>query len=174
MELSGHVGVNPGPAGIVEPSMTNPQRPPADGDTLLLEYVRDRDAPCPLCGYNLRNLSTTTCPECREALSLTVRFRKPRFGWLLVTVIPSAFSGIAAVLLLTPLMISVYFGPAPWQIWAVDAFGWLSGVSALVLLKYRYAFLKQPEAAQRVWAAMAWVIHLIAFAAFIAVVLLFQ
>ena len=62
--------------------------------------------------------------------------------------------------------------PAPWPLWAVDAFGWLSGVSALVLVKYRYAFLRPPQAAQRVWAAMAWVIHIIALAAFMAVVLL--
>ena len=172
MELARQVGVNQGPAAIVEPSMTTADQPPADSDKLLLEFVRDRDAPCPRCGYNLRNLSTTTCPECREALSLTVGFRKPRFGWLLVTVIPGAFSGIAAALLLMPLMFSVYYGPAPWQLWAVDAFGWLSGVSALVLLKYRYAFLRQPQAAQRVWAVMAWVFHIAAFAAFMAVVLL--
>ncbi len=154
--------------------MTTADQPPADSDKLLLEFVRDRDAPCPRCGYNLRNLSTPTCPECREALSLTVGFRKPRFGWLLVTATPGAFSGIAAVLLLIPLMTSVFLqgGPVPWPIWAVDAFGWLSGVLALVLVKYRYAFLQQPQAAQRVWAVMAWVIHIAALAAFIAVALL--
>ena len=166
--------MNQGPAAIVEPSMTTADQPPADSDKLLLEFVRDCDAPCPRCGYNLRNLSTPTCPECREALSLTVGFRKPRFGWLLVTVTPSAFSGIAAALLLIPLMGSVFFpgGPAPWPLWAVDAFGWLSGVLALVLVKYRFAFLRQPQAAQRVWAVMAWVIHIAALAAFIAVALL--
>ncbi len=156
--------------------MTNAARPPADGDKLLLEYVRDRDAPCPLCGYNLRDLSTPTCPECREALSLTVGFRKPRFGWLLVTVTPGAFSGIAAALLLIPMVGSLFFSPnspAQWPIWGVDAFGWLSGVSALVLVKYRYAFLRQPQAAQRVWAVMAWAIHFAAFAVFMAIAILF-
>ncbi len=157
--------------------MTTADRQPADGDKLLLEYVRDRDAPCPLCGYNLRDLSTPTCPECREALSLTVGFRKPRFGWLLVTVIPGAFSGIAATLLMIPLVGSLLLSPnspAPWQIWGVDAFGWLSGLAALVLVKHRYAFLRQPQAAQRVWAVMAWVIHIVALGAFIAFVILFQ
>ncbi len=156
--------------------MTTADRQPADGDKLLLEYVRDRDAPCPLCGYNLRDLSTPTCPECREALSLTVGFRKPRFGWLLVTVTPGAFSGIAATFLIIPLVGSLLFPPssAPWQLWGVDAFGWLSGLAALVLVKYRYAFLRLPQAAQRVWAVMAWAIHIAALAAFIAVVILFQ
>ncbi len=174
MELSRHVGVNQGPSGIVEPSMTTAEPPPADSDKLLLEYVRDRDAPCPLCGYNLRNLSTPTCPECREALSLAVGFRKLRIGWLLVTVVPGMFSGIAAAMLLIGLITSLFSpsGPAPWPLWGVDAFGWLSAVSTLVLLKYRYPFLRQPQAFQRVWAVMAWAIHLAALAVFIAIVLL--
>ena len=157
--------------------MTTADRQPADGDKLLLEYVRDRDVPCPLCGYNLRDLSTPTCPECREALSLTIGFRKPRFGWLLVTVTPGAFSGIAAAFLLIPLVGGLLFSPnspAPWPIWGVDAFGWLSGLAALVLVKYRYAFLRLPQAAQRGCAVMAWAIHIAALAAFIAVVILFQ
>jgi len=156
--------------------MTNADRQPADGDKLLFEYVRDRDAACPLCGYNLRDLSTPTCPECREALSLTVGFRKPRFGWLIVAITPGLFSGICAALLMIPLVGSLFFSassPAPWPIWSVDAFGWLSGVSALVLVKYRYAFLRQPQAAQRVWAVMAWAIHFAAFAVFIAIGLIF-
>ncbi len=157
--------------------MTTADRQPADGDKLLLEYVRDRDAPCPLCGYNLRDLSTPTCPECREALSLTVGFRKPRFGWILVTVTPGAFSGIAATFLMIPLVGSLLLSansPAPWPVWGVDAFGLLSGLAALVLVKYRYAFLRLPQAAQRVWAVMAWAIHIAAFAALMAVVILFQ
>ena len=167
--------MNQGPAAIVEPSMTTAAQPPADSDKLLFEFVRDRDAPCPRCGYNVRNLSTPTCPECREALSLSVGFRKPRFGWLLVTVTPGAFSGIAAALLLIPLMISVFLpGGPPWPLWGVDAFGWLSGLAALVLVNYRYAFLRLPQAAQRVWAVMAWAIHIAALAVFIATLLLFQ
>ncbi len=149
--------------------MTTSERPPADGDTLLLEYVRNRGAPCPMCGYNLRNLPTSTCPECREALSLTIGVRKLRFGWLLVTVIPGAFSGVAAVLLLIPLTAYLFLeGEAPWQPWSIDAFGWLSGLATLVLVRYRYAFLRQPQAAQRVWAVMAWAIHVAALAAFLA------
>jgi hypothetical protein len=39
--------------------------PARQTDELLREYLRDRDVPCPSCGYNLRNLMTTVCPECR-------------------------------------------------------------------------------------------------------------
>ena len=156
--------------------MTNADRPPADADTLLLEFLRDRDAACPLCGYNLRNLSGTTCPECRELLSLSVGIRKPRFGWLIVAITPGLFSGICAALLMIPMVGSLFFSPnspAPWPIWGVDAFGWLSGLAALVLVKYRYAFLRQSQAAQRVWAVMAWAIHIAAFAVFMAIAILF-
>ena len=146
--------------------MSNADRPPADADTLLLEFLRDRDAECPLCGYNLRNLPAATCPECREPLSLSVGLRKPRFGWILVTMIPGFFSGICAALMLIPLGRTLFWAnpPAPWPVWATDAFGWLSGLVAIVLVKYRYAFLRQPQAAQRVWAVTVWAIHVAAFA----------
>jgi hypothetical protein len=156
--------------------MTNADRPPADADTLLLEFVRDRDAPCPLCGYNLRNLPKPTCPECCERLSLNVGLRKPRFGWFIVAIAPGIFSSICAAFLLVPLMIGLFrpSGPDPWQLWGVDAFGWLSGLAALVLVKYRFTFLRQPQAAQRLWAVTAWAIHIAALAASIAAIVLFQ
>jgi len=150
--------------------MTDADPQPADGDTLLLEFVRDRDAPCPMCGYNLRNLPTPICPECREPLSLTVGVRKPRFGWFVVAITPGFFSGICAAMMLIPLVGSLYSpnGPAPWPVWALDAFGWLSGLAALVLVRYRYAFLRLPQTVQRGSAVMLWAIHLTAFAGLVA------
>ena len=140
-----------------------------DATSLLLEFLRERDVPCPLCGYNLRNLTRPQCPECRKELVLAVGLKKPRFGWFLVTVTPGLFAGIAAALLLMPIIIVPLLGGglAPWRFVAVDAFGWLSGLAALVLLKYRFAFLSQPQPKQRMWAAVAWGIHLLAFAVLI-------
>jgi predicted RNA-binding Zn-ribbon protein involved in translation (DUF1610 family) len=37
--------------------------PPPD-DPSLAEYLADRDIPCAHCGYNLRGLTSHTCPEC--------------------------------------------------------------------------------------------------------------
>ncbi len=146
----------------------------ADEAALLLEFLRDRDVPCPLCGYNLRNLSACTCPECRETLALEVGFLKPHFGWLLATLIPGFFSGISAALMMLPLVAALFLSPgppAPWPVWATNAFGWLSGLSALVLVKYRYAFLRQPQTTQRVWAGAVWLVHMGAFAVFVGYVL---
>ena len=138
-----------------------------DATSLLLEFLRERDASCPLCGYNLRNLTLPRCPECRKDLVLAIGFKKPHFGWFLVTITPGLFSGVAAALLLMPIIIVPLLGGglAPWRFVAVDAFGWLSGFAALVLLMYRFAFLRQPQAAQRTWAVVAWGIHMAIFAA---------
>lgn len=40
----------------------------------LLEYLAERDVPCPGCGYNLRNLTGALCPECgKPAISVFAR-----------------------------------------------------------------------------------------------------
>ena len=78
---------------LTERMMAKATKPPSsDGAATLLEYVRERDVPCPLCGYNLRNLTRPQCPECREDLKLTVGLLKPRFGWFLATVTPGTAS----------------------------------------------------------------------------------
>ena len=150
-------------------------RPRSDDDALLREFLCDRDAPCPRCGYNLRDLPASACPECHENLALAVGFRKPRFGWFLATIAPGLFSGISAALLAVPLVGSLYWSPnqpAPWPLWSTDAFGWLSALAVLILVKYRYAFLRQPQSRQRAWAVAAWLVHFGAFAVLIATLLL--
>jgi hypothetical protein len=131
----------------------------------LLEYLRGRDVLCPLCGYDLRDLTEPRCPECRQDLALTVGVTRLRFGWLIVTIIPSMFSGIAAGLLLIPMLGVLFTGGerAPWPIVAAEIFGWLSTIAALLLLHKRYLFLRQPQAAQCGWAVGAWVVHVGAF-----------
>lgn len=148
---------------------------PSESVDLLLEFLRERDVPCPACGYNLRNLTRSQCPECRKELVLAVGLTKPRFGWFLATITPGLFSGIAALLLLIPLIGEMVLGGgvAPWFIWATDAFGWFSGLAALVIVRFRYPFLRQPQPTQRMWAAVAWGIHLAAFAFAVLMLLIF-
>ena len=154
--------------------MTSPPAPDHD-EGLLLAFLKGRDVHCPSCDYNLRDLSRPQCPECHEALALTVGLKRARFGWFLIAVTPGFFSGIAAVILLAPLAGSLLLGQgtAPWVIWVTDAFGWVSVLAALVLVKYRFVFLRQPPARQRLWAAIAWAIHLAAFAVMLILFLLF-
>ena len=134
---------------------------PADSESsLLLAFVRDRDVACPLCGYNLRALSAPRCPECRKNLVLTVGLRETHVLWLMITVAPCFFSGIAAVLLFAPLII---FPGAPRFILLADAFGFASGAIGILLIVRRRAFMRQSGGRQRLWAGIAWAVHLWAF-----------
>ena len=85
-------------------SVSEDHENPEDEVALLLTFLRERDASCPLCGYNLRNLVRPQCPECQEDLILAVGVRKLRFGLFLATITPGLFSGIAAPLLLIPII----------------------------------------------------------------------
>jgi hypothetical protein len=52
-------------------------------DDKLAEYLADNDAPCPVCEYNLRGLTTASCPECGRELTLAdvSAPRRVRPGW---------------------------------------------------------------------------------------------
>jgi hypothetical protein len=149
-----------------EPS--HPPLQPAD-EIRLLDFLKGRDAPCPLCGYNLRDLTRPECPECRQALVLSVGLARLRLGWFLTTVTPGLFSGIAAVLVLIPIVLSATSGGGrpPWPIILVDIFGWLSGFVALGIIAGRDRFLRQPVSRQVAAAVFAWLVHLAAFAALV-------
>jgi hypothetical protein len=133
-----------------------------EGDTgQLIEFLRDRDAPCPVCGYNLRNLTGDVCPECQETLRLTIGLRHGRFGWLLAAVTPGLFSGIAAVLMLILILAVVLTGggPVPPVIFPLGLVGLVSGVVALRLIVRRHRFVELQPQAQRKWALLVWAIH---------------
>ena len=56
------------PRGIVPTMPDTPQSP-------LILFLAERDVPCPnpRCNFNLRGLTSTTCPECKEPLGLSLR-----------------------------------------------------------------------------------------------------
>lgn len=62
----------------------------------LRTFLAERDEPCPNCGYNLRGLGTSTCPECRHGLVLCLR--SVHRGWtsLILTIIGLAFAAVPA------------------------------------------------------------------------------
>lgn len=138
----------------------------ASNDTdLLRSFLAGRDAPCPRCGYNLRDLAVPVCPECRKELTLTVGVRAPEVLWLVVVVAPGVFSGLCAALLLFPItMASLAASPPPWPILAADVFGWTSGLAALLVIRGRQWFLRRPLRRQAAAAAAAWGLHVAAFA----------
>jgi hypothetical protein len=73
-------------------------------DSHLVSFLASNDAPCPVCSYNLRALTTDTCPECAAKLHLQVGSENLRLGpWLLGLAGPMlglGFDGVMALITL--------------------------------------------------------------------------
>ena len=46
----------------------------------LAAYLADRDVPCPGCGYNLRGIVGTKCPECSRSVDVAHLIERDRIG----------------------------------------------------------------------------------------------
>jgi hypothetical protein len=78
---------------------------------LLHSLVRERDVPCPLCAYNLRNLTGDRCPECGEALNLRVGLVEPRLGPY-IALLTACCVGLGGSALFT--IIGLLYAPIRW------------------------------------------------------------
>ena len=151
---------------------TDPTHPPVSAEDPI-ELVSSHT--CPVCSYNLKALTRPFCPECGKELKLTVGAANLHLGWLFAAVAPGFFSGIAAIFVLIPIFGRLFFGdgvlmPIPIM---MDAFGWSSGIFAILLAKKRVRFLTQPLARQRTIALTLWFIHIAALGLFILIAAVF-
>lgn len=139
---------------------------------LLLEYLRDHDANCPVCGYNVRALTRAICPECKQELAITVGVTRLGIGLLLMALVPGFFCGIAACLLAIPTTaISFEDGIVVWPFVGTVVFGWCSGLFALMLAfrgRNRVRFIAQPRRRQKRIVLLIWLIHFVAGLVFFA------
>ena len=144
------------------------EAPASRRQEMLLEFLRDHDAACPVCGYNVRALSRPICPECRQELVLTVGVLRFRLGWLLAAVAPGFFSGIAACFVCIP-TIAIYFEDGLLLLPLVGAvlFGWCSCLFAIILAAKRNRLLAQSRTRQRWFALIIWMVHITAFVLFL-------
>lgn len=122
---------------------------PASRDDLLRSYLADADEPCPRCGYNLRQLHSSRCPECGSELTLVLGLTEPRLAAYLTTVGVWCF-GLGASTFLS--VIALAFAPMSWWSNAGGMFLLvLLGISALSLtlsIRRRTAMRKQKESVQ--------------------------
>lgn len=141
---------------MIDPIQPQPKLDHQTDQPLLASYLSNHDAPCPLCGYNLRNLQTNRCPECGRFLRLTVGLTEPALGKWLATLValllPGAF-GLAVIVFFliavanTPIDLSD-FSQMPLSI-AFVLLHILSCVPlSIALLARRRWFLKLTKAAQ--------------------------
>lgn len=88
----------------------------------LSEYLADHDTPCPQCGYNLRGLRSSACPECNERLVLAVRPAEPRLAWFVFGLVGLAGgAGFNVIVLSWALWVIVFqrYGPSLGEFWPV-------------------------------------------------------
>ncbi|MDF1809250.1 MAG: hypothetical protein P1U42_06105 [Phycisphaerales bacterium] len=89
----------------------NPDRLPRHPTPeLLREYLDTHDAPCPICGYNLRGVVLVNCPECDAPIELTVGSSQLQLGAWLTAILAFAmalgFDLIIGMLLVIPVVIT--------------------------------------------------------------------
>ncbi len=141
---------------------------PHTQDIMLLEFLREHDVACPVCGYNLRALTRPVCPECRQELGLNVGVRQLGLAWLFVAIAPGFFSGIAACFVLIPTL-GIFFEDRVLHLQLAGGvlFGWCSGIFAIIVAVRRNRFIAQSRARQRWFALLIWLIHFAALVLFL-------
>ncbi len=133
-----------------------------------MAFLRGRSAPCPRCGYDLRDIPTATCPECGEPLVLRIGSARVHFGWLVLAMAPGCFSGVAALFVAVPVCISFWRGltlgdHVPYPIAAADAFGFLSAISVVLMYRHRHRIMAWSPRRQGAFAAAVWGVHILMF-----------
>jgi hypothetical protein len=113
-------------------------RPDTDAPTLrddawyFAEFLRDRDAFCPLCRSNLRGLTELKCPNCGIELRLSVGLTDPFLaGWL-----------TAQVVLLIAAGVGMFFV----VIWGIQGLSWPGGLGVLTFVTPFYFIATIPAA----------------------------
>jgi hypothetical protein len=142
--------------------MTSPLRPsptetPPDDTALLLTYLQTHDAPCPLCKYNLRNLSTPRCPECGRPLKLTVGLVEQNIRWfilLLISVLLPTGMGLIGWLAVLRTGLEIYNHAGSIEVLALIGFQ-LSIFPAFAAIILRRKFLRLNDNAQKVIAGIS-------------------
>lgn len=115
---------------------------------LLRAYLESNDAPCPVCAYSLRGLSTPTCPECNAPLSLGVTSENLSIGpWTVAVVAFAMGAGFDSVVSTLMTIGLINEAPPIWQPYAMLgilvtlALACLGCVVALVRHRKRWAFM---------------------------------
>jgi hypothetical protein len=137
----------------------NPDNTPlSSAKRLLLAYLAEHDVPCPVCHYNLRNLTHDVCPECGQQFRLTVGAVNVRFGALLLFLAPMiAVSGLAFLFLC---IVCIDPGPMPFGAYVILVTGTLDVLAAFVAYRRRVSFLVQPRNTRALLIGLAWMANI--------------
>lgn len=139
-----------------------------DPEAEVVAFLVGRSAPCPRCGYDLRDIERAVCPECGEPLVLKIGSPRVRFGWLVLAMAPGCFSGVAALFVMIPVGATLWLRlppgqGAPWPVMAADAFGFVSAASVVVMYRHRHRIMSWTARRQGVFAGSVWGLHVLVF-----------
>lgn len=138
--------------------------PPAD---LLRTFLTDRDALCPQCRYNLRNLTGNRCPECGEHLVLRVNLAEPKQKLLIAGLIGLAAGAGLNGLLIVYLFIQIsrnqfFYGDFLNRFTLVTGAGFLVEGGALVLWLILWRHIRRKSTLGRLFLVFAcWALTLV-------------
>ena len=132
----------------------------------VVAFLQERDVPCPLCGYNLRNLREPRCPECGAGVRLTVGLVDLYLrAWLTGAVSLCASAG-AGVFLGLIVLGGGGFPRFPNIMAAVDFFSFPCMIPfAILFLMSRRKFLRLTRSSQKAWAIFLVAIVVVQFVA---------
>jgi hypothetical protein len=123
-------------------------------DATLIAWLREPDAECPLCNYNLRGLTKPCCPECGQLLRLSVALAEHYLkAWIALMASTASGAGIGLICLFGVLRVGM---PGRREIWldilTVDFI--LMVPAAVAALATRRRFLTLPREIQWRFAAI--------------------
>ncbi len=132
---------------------------------VLANFLLDRDACCPVCGYNLRALATDRCPECGRHLVLAVGTTEPKLGAFIAGLVGLASGfGFSALLIAYAIyhFMFVRGGGPPAGFLLPILVGTIScGLGIWVWLRSRRSLGRMATTRRWAWTAGCWVVGLL-------------
>ncbi len=133
-----------------------------ENSALLTEFLANNDAPCPVCGYNLRNLVHGVCPECGQRLTLQVGVPRLRFGPFLLFLAPMVImSGFAALATGFSILEGWPSFRRAWGPWTIMLCGWTEVVAVVLVYSRRHSFLVLTAGKQIFLAGLSWCVNIL-------------
>ena len=135
---------------------------------LLERLLAARDIPCPVCGYNLRAIASTNCPECGAKLDLRVGSTDLKLGpWLAALFAGALPLGFFAGLFTLGVFIEVTWGSFfdPWGVfvWFAVSIVFYGAIVWIVTIRRR-RFWSRPRRHQWRSVALTWLVSIFVIA----------